>query len=137
MRSMIHPANHTRPNFDDLTEEKITGIAYAQGGAAPAAGGGFASLVPLILIFGVFYFLLIRPQQKKAKEHQQFLSEMKKGDEVVTSGGIHGRITGLTEAVVTLEIAEGVRIKINRGSILSSAAEARKQADAPAKSGGG
>jgi preprotein translocase subunit YajC len=58
------------------------------------AGSGFASFIPLILIFVVFYFLLIRPQQKKAKEHQIFLSGLKKGDEVVTSGGIHGRITG-------------------------------------------
>jgi preprotein translocase subunit YajC len=114
----------------------MTGIAYAANGTAPA-GGGLMSFIPLILIFVVFYFLLIRPQQKKAKEHQNFLSNLKKGDEVVTSGGIHGRITGLTDVVVTLEIAEGVKIKVNRPSILTSAAEARKQGEAPVKSSGG
>lgn len=115
----------------------MSGIAFAQSGATPPAGAGLASFIPLILIFVVFYFLLIRPQQKKAKEHQAFLGSLKKGDEVVTSAGIHGRITGLTDAIATLEIAEGVRIKINRGSIQDSAAEAKKQAEAPAKTSGG
>jgi len=115
----------------------MTGIAYAQGGATPPAAGGLAGFLPLILIFVVFYFLLIRPQQKKAKEHQVFLSNMKKGDNVVTSGGIHGKITGITDTIVTLEIAEGVRIKITRPSILSSAADATKQAEASEKSSGG
>jgi len=115
----------------------MTGIAYAANGAAPAAGGGIASFVPLILIFVVFYFLLIRPQQKKAKEHQAFLGNLQKGNEVVTSGGIHGRITGLTDAVVTLEIADGVRIKVSRSAVSTSAAEARKQGEAPAKTSGG
>ena len=115
----------------------MIGIAYAQGGATPPAGSGFASFIPPILIFVIFYFLLIRPQQKKAKEHQAFLGSLKKGDEVVTSGGIHGRITGLTDAVVTMEIAEGVRIKVNRGSILNSAVEAKKKGEAPEKSSGG
>lgn len=115
----------------------MIGIAFAQGGATPPAGSSFASFIPLILIFVVFYFLLIRPQQKKAKEHQVFLSGLKKGDEVVTSGGIHGRITGLTDAVVTMEIAEGVRIKVNRGSILTSVVEAKKKAEASEKPAGG
>lgn len=114
----------------------MTSIAYAAGETA-APAGGIASFVPLILIFVIFYFLLIRPQQKKAKEHQAYLSSLKKGDEVVTGGGIHGRITGLTDAVVTLEIADGVRIKVNRASIAGSAAEAKKQAAAPAKKAGG
>ncbi|MDW7771464.1 MAG: preprotein translocase subunit YajC [Desulfobulbaceae bacterium] len=115
----------------------MTGIAYAANGTAPSAGGGLMSFIPLILIFVVFYFLLIRPQQKKAKEHQIFLGNLKKGDEVVTSGGIHGRITGLTDTIVTVEVADGVRIKVNRPSILTSAAEARKQTEAPAKPSGG
>lgn len=96
----------------------MTGIAYA---AAPAAGGGaaggLASFIPLILIFGVFYFMLIRPQQKQAKLQQLFLSELKSGDKVLTTGGIHGTITGITDTVVTLEIADGVRIKVSRSSI--------------------
>ena len=115
----------------------MTGIAYAQSGAAPSAGAGLTSFIPLILIFVVFYFLLIRPQQKKAKEQQAFLGGLKKGDEVVTSAGIHGKVTGLTDAIATLEIAEGVRIKINRSSILSSAADAKQQNEAPVKSSGG
>ena len=114
----------------------MTGIAYAAGGAAPAGASGLASFVPLILIFVVFYFLLIRPQQKKAKEHQQFLGNLRKGERIVTSGGIHGRITGLTDTIVTVEIAEGVKIKVTRASIMTTAADAEKQAKAPAKGGG-
>lgn len=114
----------------------MTGIAYAAGGTAPAGASGIASFVPLILIFVVFYFLLIRPQQRKAKEHQQFLNNLKKGERVVTNGGLHGRITGLTDAVVTLEIADGVKVKVNRGSIITTAAAAENQAAAPIKGGG-
>jgi preprotein translocase subunit YajC len=68
-------------------------------------------------MFVVFYFLLIWPQQKKAKTHRQVLSNLQKGDNVVTSSGIYGTITGLTDTVVTLEIAEKVRIKVSRSSI--------------------
>jgi preprotein translocase subunit YajC len=115
----------------------MTGIAYAQTGATPAAGGGLAGFLPLILIFVVFYFLLIRPQQKKAKEHSAFLGNLKKGDDIVTSGGILGRITGLTDNIVTVEIAEGIRIKVNRPSILGSATDAKKQAETANKPSGG
>ena len=97
----------------------MTGIAFAQGGGG-APGGGFAQFVPLILIFVVFYFLLIRPQQKKAKAQQAFLGALKKGDNVVTSGGLYGTITGLTDTVITLEIAEKIRVKISRQHILGS-----------------
>jgi preprotein translocase subunit YajC len=105
----------------------MVGIAHAANGAAGAApqgGGGLAGFLPLILIFVVFYFLLIRPQQKKAKDHQNFIASLKKGDEVITSGGIHGKITGLTDAVVTIEIADNVRVKISRQYILGSASQA-------------
>jgi len=68
-------------------------------------------------MFVVFYFLLIWPQQKKAKAHRQVLASLQKGDNVVTSSGIYGTITGLTDTVVTLEIAEKVRIKVARNSI--------------------
>ena len=112
----------------------MTGIAYAAGAAPAGPAGGIASFVPLILIFGVFYFLLIRPQQKKAKEHQAFLSNLKKGARVITSGGIHGRITGITDSTITLEIAEGVRIKVTRGSIMGST-DAEQQGTTPAKGG--
>ncbi|MEJ2034414.1 MAG: preprotein translocase subunit YajC [Deltaproteobacteria bacterium] len=90
----------------------------ANGGAADSPKGGLISFVPLILIFVVFYFLLIRPQQKRAKEHQNFLKELKKGDHVVTNGGLLGEITGLTEKVVTLEIADKIRVKVSRQHVL-------------------
>ncbi|HHK60800.1 MAG TPA: preprotein translocase subunit YajC [Desulfobacterales bacterium] len=110
-------------------------IAYAQAtGAAPPPGGGLASFIPLILIFIVFYFLLIRPQQKKAKEHQEFLRNLKKGDTVVTNGGLHGKITGLTDTVVTLEIADNIRVKVSRSHILGTPQTATA-AEAPAKGG--
>lgn len=98
-------------------------VAWATNGAAPAPQGGFMGFLPLILIFVVFYFLLIRPQQKKARLHQEFVQNLKKGDEVVTNGGIYGKITGLTDRVATLEIADNVRIKISRQYILGSAAD--------------
>jgi preprotein translocase subunit YajC len=105
----------------------MTGIAYAQGAAASPVAGGIASFVPLILIFIVFYFLLIRPQQKKAKEYQQFISDLKKGDKVLTGGGVHGTITGLTDSTVTMEIADGVRVKVNRASVLTTVSAAGNQ----------
>jgi preprotein translocase subunit YajC len=114
----------------------MTGVAWAAGGPElPAGLANLGQFIPLILIFVVFYFLLIRPQQKKAKEHQNYLANLKKGDKVITGGGIHGQITGITDSVVTLEIAENVRIKINRGAIAGAAADADK-AQAPAKTGG-
>ena len=74
-------------------------IAYAMGagGAGGEGAGGFTGFIPLILMFVIFYFLLIRPQQKRTKEHRQMVSNLKKGDRIVTSGGIHGRITGMDE----------------------------------------
>ena len=95
-------------------------IAYAmgQGGAgAPGGSGGFTSFIPLILMFVIFYFLLIRPQQKKTKEHRQMVDNLKNGDRISTSGGLHGRITGVAENALTVEIAEKVRVKVNRGSV--------------------
>jgi preprotein translocase subunit YajC len=96
-------------------------LAYAMGGqgitGAGGQGGGFGAFVPLILMFAIFYFLLIRPQQKKAKQHKQLLSALKKGDRVVSSGGLHGVVTGLTDDIVTMEIAPKIRVKVSRGSI--------------------
>jgi preprotein translocase subunit YajC len=87
-----------------------------QGGAGQGAGG-FSGLIPIILMFVIFYFLLIRPQQKKSKDHRQMISELKKGDRIITSGGIHGRITGLDESTLTVEIADKVRVKVVRGNV--------------------
>ena len=100
------------------------GLAFAMGGpAGGAAGGGmmaqFQGMIPLVFMFAIFYFLLIRPQQKKAKEHRALLESLKKGDLVVTAGGMHGKVTSLDDQVVTLEIAPGVNVKINKGFIAS------------------
>jgi preprotein translocase subunit YajC len=95
-------------------------IAYALGmGGAGGQGsaGGFASFIPLILMFVIFYFLLIRPQQKKTKDHRQMVENLKAGDRIITSGGLHGRITGVSENALTVEIAEKVRVKVNRSSV--------------------
>ena len=94
-------------------------LAYAMGsgGSGGSQGGGFGAFVPLILMFAIFYFLLIRPQQKKSKLHKAMLSAVKKGDKVVSSGGLHGVITGISDDVITMEIAPKIRVKVSRGSI--------------------
>lgn len=86
---------------------------------APAAqqGGTMMSLVFLVLMFGAFYFLLIRPQQKRMKEHKAMVSGLSKGDEVVTAGGVLGRISDLSENYVTVEVADGVNIKVQRQAV--------------------
>lgn len=92
-------------------------IAYAQ--AAPGAGGPgpLMTVFPFILIFVIMYFMVIRPQQKKAKQHQEMLAKLKKNDEVMTSGGIYGKVMDLKDTVVTLEIAPNVRIRVHRPQI--------------------
>jgi preprotein translocase subunit YajC len=89
--------------------------AWAQDGAA--AVGGFASLLPLILIFVIFYFLLLRPQIKRAKEHKKMVDSLTRGDEVITSGGLLGRITRVDDNFVSLELAEGVVVRVQRTAI--------------------
>ncbi len=91
--------------------------AYAQD-AAPQ-GGGLMGFLPLILIFVVFYFMLIRPQMKRAKEHRQMVSALAKGDEVVTNGGLLGKITDISDSFVTLELADNVEIKLQRHAVAS------------------
>jgi preprotein translocase subunit YajC len=91
------------------------------GGAGGEGAGGFAGFIPLILMFVIFYFLLIRPQQKRTKEHRQMISNLKKGDRIITSGGIHGRITGMDESTLTVEIADKVRVKVARGNVANLA----------------
>ena len=75
------------------------------------------TVFPFILIFVIMYFMVIRPQQKKSKEHQEMLNKIKKNDEVMTSGGIYGRVVDLKETVVTLEVAPNVRIRVHRPQI--------------------
>ena len=99
--------------FTDLAYAMGTGGAGGEGGAA----GGLGSLLPLIIMFAIFYFLLIRPQQKRAKQHKELVNNLKQGDQVVSAGGIHGKIVSVDENAVTLEIATGVKIKMNRTAI--------------------
>lgn len=99
----------------------MMGLAHAMGsqaGGGGAAGGGMLTFLPLILLFAVFYFLLIRPQQKRAKQHKQFMQNLKKGDTVITSGGLYGKITGITDEAITMEIAEKVRVKVSRSAVV-------------------
>ena len=99
------------------------GLAFAMGSAPGGAGGAaggmaaFQQIIPLVFMFAIFYFLLIRPQQKKAKEHKALLESMKKGDNVITAGGVHGKVTAVENELVTLEIANNVNIKITKSYI--------------------
>lgn len=100
-------------------------VAYAMAQPSGQGGGDVSTLVqllPMILIFAVFYLLLIRPQQKKAKEHKQMLENIKKGDTVITQGGIYGRIVSIEDQTVHLEIAKDVKVKLVRGNIAMVAA---------------
>jgi preprotein translocase subunit YajC len=94
----------------------LESIAYAADGRP--GFHGFVDFLPIILIFIVFYVLLILPQQKKIKKHREFINNLKRGDEIVTSGGIYGKITGITDNVVTIEIADKVRIKVSKDQIM-------------------
>ena len=93
--------------------------AWAQGAPAAGAPGQLTPLLMVVAFFVVFYFLLFRPQQKRAKEHQNLLSKLAAGDEVVTGGGILGKVIDVGDPFVTLEIAEGVRIKVQKVQITS------------------
>jgi preprotein translocase subunit YajC len=93
--------------------------AMAQSAGGGAAGGGLAPLLMMVVFIGIFYFLLIRPQQKKAKDHQAMVTKLASGDEVVTSGGILGKIIEVGETFVTLEIAPNVQIKVQKFQVTS------------------
>jgi preprotein translocase subunit YajC len=97
-------------SFDFITS------AYAQA-AAPTAGSDFMTFLPMLAIFVVFYFLLIRPQQKKAKEAKAMLDALQKGDEVVTAGGVLGRISKLTDQYATLDVGPNTEITVQRQAI--------------------
>jgi preprotein translocase subunit YajC len=87
------------------------------GGGGSAPGGDISFFIMLGVLFAIFYFLIFRPQQKKQKEINDMLANLRHGDMVITSGGIHGKITALTDTIVTLEIAEKVRIKVSKSAI--------------------
>ncbi|MBU0688911.1 MAG: preprotein translocase subunit YajC [Gammaproteobacteria bacterium] len=90
--------------------------AYAEGAAAPQ-GGGFMEFLPLIALLAVFYFLVLRPQQKRAKEHTALVAALQKGDEVVTIGGVLGKVTKVGEENVMVEIAAGVEVQVQKPSV--------------------
>jgi preprotein translocase subunit YajC len=92
-------------------------LAYAQFGNAGGGPGPLVQLLPLALVFVVFYFLLIRPQQQKAKVHREMLDNLKRNDEVVTAGGLYGRVVELSEKIITLEVAPNVRVRVDRPRI--------------------
>lgn len=93
----------------------VTGSAFAEGGSG--GSGGLGQFMPLILLFAIFYFLLIRPQQKRLKAHREMVSALNTGDEVVTNGGIHGVIKSVEETSVTIEVAANTVIKLQRDAI--------------------
>ena len=98
----------------------MTSLAYALG-TNPAGGGQggsqYMSILMLVAIVAIFYFLMIRPQQKRAKEHKSFIENLKKGDKIITSGGLYGTITGISDDSITIEIAEKVRVKIDKNTV--------------------
>lgn len=113
-----------------LTIASMTAMSFINPAHAAegAAEGGFASLIPLLLIMVIFYFLLIRPQQKKLKEHRGMVDSLSKGDKVMTGGGIFGKVTAVKDDTVKVEIAEGIIIKVKRDTI--AALTATETADA-------
>ncbi|MDQ6963146.1 MAG: preprotein translocase subunit YajC [Mariprofundaceae bacterium] len=99
-----------------LLSFSVVNNAYAAENAG--AGEAFMSLAPLVFIFVIFYFLLIRPQQKRIKAHREMIGELKKGDSVITAGGVLATVASVNDDLVKLDIAEGVRIQVKRDTIL-------------------
>jgi preprotein translocase subunit YajC len=107
----------------------VIDLAYAMG-TQPQGGsplGSISALAPLVLMFAVFYFLLIRPQQKQRREKEKMLTNLKKGDKVITQGGLLGTIMGLSDNTVTLKIADQVRVECLRSSIVGTQGEEKKE----------
>lgn len=100
-----------------------------QAAAAPGAGGmgGYSGILMMVLIFVVFYFFMIRPQTKRQKEIKKQREAMKPGDSVVTSGGIYGKVKDIKETTVIVEIAENVRIKVDKNSVFATAQDAQSE----------
>ncbi len=90
--------------------------AYAAAGGG-SAGGGYGFIIMMVVLFGLMYFMMIRPQMKRQKEHRSMLSALAKGDEVVTNGGMVGRVTELGESFISVEVAPNVTIKVQKGAI--------------------
>jgi preprotein translocase subunit YajC len=91
--------------------------AYAQAAGTAPAGGGFGMLLFPVILIAVMYFMMIRPQMKRAKEHKGMLDKLAKGDEVITSGGIAGTVTDIGDNFVTIEVADNVRLRVQKGAV--------------------
>jgi preprotein translocase subunit YajC len=91
--------------------------AHAQAAGGAPAGGGFLGILPMVALIAVMYFLMIRPQMKRAKEHRSMLEKLARGDEVLTSGGVAGVVADIGENFVTVEVAEGVKLRIQKAAI--------------------
>lgn len=101
-------------------------VAYAQEGAAQQPG--FMDTLPMfVILFLIMYFLIIRPQSKKLKAHQELVSQLKRGDEVLTTGGILGTIEGLTDKYITLNVGDGMNLRVLRSHVASSSKEEQKK----------
>ena len=110
-----------RRSPDEDSHVLLISTAHAQTAPAPAAGGTESTLItllPLVLMFVVLYFIMIRPQMKRQKEHKAMIEALAKGDEVVTAGGLLGRVTSLSEGNVGLQIANGVEVQLQRSAIV-------------------
>jgi preprotein translocase subunit YajC len=106
-------------------------IAFAQTAPGVSGPSPVMTILPFILIFIIMYFLVIRPQQRKSKEHQEMLNKLKKNDEVMTAGGIYGKVVSLADNVVTLEVAPNVRIRVHRPQISTVVTGERAAAKEP------
>lgn len=102
-------------------------IAMAPSGGEGGGGSMVSTLVMFAAIFAIFYFMIIRPQQKRAKQREQMLSEVKKGDKIVTSGGIHGTVAGLDEKTVLIDVGNNVKIKVERSAVGSVVVNKEKE----------
>ena len=97
----------------------MSGLAWAQGSGGAAGPGPLVNLMPIALMFVILYFLMIRPQQKRARDHETMVQNLKRGDDIVTTGGIHGRIQALADKILTVEVAPNVRIRVDRDQVAS------------------
>src|SRR5271154_1737148 len=114
------PGSAAAPGAAAPATTATTEVPSSSAGAPPPPPGGtLGTMLPFALMFGVIYFLIIRPQQKKMKEHQDSIGTIKHGDEIITNGGLIGKVTGVNERVLTVEIADGVRVKILKTQVAS------------------
>lgn len=98
----------------------LVSTAYAMGGNGQGQGGQgnpILGILPLIIMFAVFYFLIILPQQKKAKKHKEMIGSIKKGDNVLTTGGVYGKVVGVAEKAITIDVGDGVKMRVNKNFI--------------------